>query len=445
MCASARDLLAPQPGGAAAPPLAEADVLGPQRLAAAAEEVGEPVAVHAIAVWDAARAAARDGLSLAAATAFRAGASTAHVAAMTSRIALITGGNRGIGRSTALHLARDGVDVILTYRTNADEAAAVVAEIEALGRRAAALQLDVGDVSAFDAFADAVREVLRGWDRDTFDFLVNNGGMSIGGTIAEVTEEDFDRARRRPLQGRLLPHPEARAAAGRQRLDRQHLDRPGPLHEPAARGLRLGQGRRRGRSRATSRRSSARAASRVNTIAPGPVATDFSGGIVRDTPAFQEHLAAITALGRIAVADDIGARDRRAARRRQPLGHRPAHRGLRRDPPVARSPSGRPSALIVAPVTVARADRSPGTDPLGDLAGRGEAGEQFVSPICPAASPIISVVIGCGSGRARGCLTRTPPAANSAARSGSATPARPCSRCRPRGPGSRSWPPWWSR
>src|SRR4051812_19893832 len=109
------------------------------------------------------------------------------------RIALITGANRGIGRSAALHLGRDGVDVILTYRTHADEAVAVVDELTALGRRAVALPLEAGATSTFAAFADTVAATLREtWDRDTFDILVNNAGMSIGGTFAEVTEDDLD-------------------------------------------------------------------------------------------------------------------------------------------------------------------------------------------------------------------------------------------------------------
>src|SRR3954471_11010321 len=102
-----------------------------------------------------------------------------------TKIALITGANRGLGRSAAEHLANDGVDVILTYREHADEAREVVAELEARGRRAAALQLDLAATASFPAFADAVRDVLRGWDRETFDFLVNNGGMSRDGMIED--------------------------------------------------------------------------------------------------------------------------------------------------------------------------------------------------------------------------------------------------------------------
>lgn len=108
------------------------------------------------------------------------------------RIALVTGGNRGIGRSTALHLAADGVDVIVTSREHGDEAAEVVREIEARGRRAAALALDLTDTASFPAFAGAVRTTLRGWGRDTFDHLVNSAGFSRGGLIADVTEEDVD-------------------------------------------------------------------------------------------------------------------------------------------------------------------------------------------------------------------------------------------------------------
>lgn len=111
---------------------------------------------------------------------------------MTAKIALITGGNRGLGRATALALAGAGTDVVLTYRSNADEAAAVVDEITALDRRAVALRLDTTDV-AFDGFVDAVRGALKEtWDRDTFDHLVNNAGISASTPLGETAPETLD-------------------------------------------------------------------------------------------------------------------------------------------------------------------------------------------------------------------------------------------------------------
>jgi NAD(P)-dependent dehydrogenase (short-subunit alcohol dehydrogenase family) len=224
-----------------------------------------------------------------------------------SRIALITGGNRGIGRSTALHLARGGVDVLLTHRTNADEAAAVVAEIADLGRTAVALQLDVGVVSSFPAFTAAVTDALRQtWGRDSFDFLVNNGGMSRGGTLATVTEEDFDALVDVHFKGVFFLT---------QALAPLLADDGGSIVNIST-GLarftspeRMIYGSVKGATEVLTRYLAAELGPRgitVNTIAPGPVATDFSGGIIRDTPAFQEHLTSLTPLGRIAVADDIG-------------------------------------------------------------------------------------------------------------------------------------------
>jgi NAD(P)-dependent dehydrogenase (short-subunit alcohol dehydrogenase family) len=223
-----------------------------------------------------------------------------------SKIALITGANRGIGRSAALHLARDGVDIILTYRSHADEAEAVVAEVAALGRSAVALRLDVGDVASFDVFAAAVREALAAtWDRATFDFLVNNGGMSRGGTIADVTEADVDALVDVHFKGvlfltqKLLP-----------------LQADGGAIVNLSSGLarfttpqRAVYGSVKGAVEVLTRYMAAELGPRgitVNVIAPGAVATDFSGGLLRDNPEVREHIASMTALGRHAVADDIG-------------------------------------------------------------------------------------------------------------------------------------------
>jgi len=222
------------------------------------------------------------------------------------RIALITGANRGIGRSAALHLARDGVDVLLTYRSHPDEAAAVVAELEALGRSAVALRLDVGDTGSFGAFAEEVTAALRDtWDRDRFDILVNNGGMSIAGAFADVTEDDFDRLVDVHFKGvffltqRLLPL----------------LADDGTILNVSS-GLarftspqRVAYGSVKGAVEVLTRYLAEELGPRgitVNVIAPGAVATDFSDGLLRDNPNFQEQIASITALGRYAVADDIG-------------------------------------------------------------------------------------------------------------------------------------------
>lgn len=108
-------------------------------------------------------------------------------------IALVTGGSRGLGKNMAQKLARNGIDVIFTYHSNQAEAEALVAELTALGRRAAALQLDAGRIASFPAFADAVRGgVLAQWQRERFDYLVNNAGIGIHASLAEMTETQFD-------------------------------------------------------------------------------------------------------------------------------------------------------------------------------------------------------------------------------------------------------------
>ena len=148
-------------------------------------------------------------------------------------IALITGGSRGLGRNAALHVARSGTDVILTYRSQAAEAQAVVAEIEALGRRAVALPLDVAASATFTVFAGQVRDVLaRHWQRERFDFLVNNAGVGVYASFMETTEAQFDDMVNIHLQGvffltqKLLPVI----------ADAQRISRAGQLVRLSARG-----------------------------------------------------------------------------------------------------------------------------------------------------------------------------------------------------------------
>ena len=222
------------------------------------------------------------------------------------KIALITGGSRGLGRNTALHLARAGVDVILTYHTNQAEAEAAVAEIAAAGRKAVALQLDAGDVASFDAFVGQFRDALNAsWDRDTFDYLVNNAGTAGYAPFAEATEADFDRLTNIHFKGvffltqKLLPlivdgGKIANLSSGLARFAMPGSSIYGSLKgavEVLSRYLAKELGPRR---------------IAVNAIAPGAIETDFGGGRVRDDAETNQRIAAMTAMGRVGLPDDVG-------------------------------------------------------------------------------------------------------------------------------------------
>ncbi len=224
----------------------------------------------------------------------------------TNPIALVTGASRGLGRNTALKLAARGVDVILTYRSRAEEAAAAVAEIERLGARAAALPLDVGDSRNFPAFAQAVRERLRAtWQREQLDHLVNNAGIGIHAPFTETTEAQFDELMNIHLKGTffltqaLLP---LIANGGRIVNISTGLARfalPGYAAYAAMKGgvevL----------TRYLAKELGPRGIA-VNVVAPGAIETDFGGGTVRDNKAVNDLIASQTALGRVGQADDIG-------------------------------------------------------------------------------------------------------------------------------------------
>lgn len=221
-------------------------------------------------------------------------------------IALVTGGSRGLGRNTALKLAAQGTDVILTYRSRRDEADAVVAQIAQLGRRAVALPLDVGDSGSFDAFVAQVRETLAThWQRERFDFLVNNAGVGLHAGFAETTEAQFDELMKIHLKGpffltqKLLP---LIADGGRIVNISTGLARftlPGHAAYAAMKGAIEVL------TRYQAKELGARGIA-VNVIAPGAIETDFSGGVVRDNPDMNAAIAAQTALGRVGVPDDIG-------------------------------------------------------------------------------------------------------------------------------------------
>ncbi len=225
---------------------------------------------------------------------------------MDDKIAIITGGSRGLGKSAALRLARHGVDVILTYHSREAEALAVVAEIEAGGRRAAALQLDVGDCASFAAFAASVGQLLQErWRRGSFDFLVNNAGIGVRAAFAETSEAEFDQLMNIHFKGvffltqRLVP---LMADHGRILNISSGLTRfalPGMSAYAAMKGA----------VEVLTKYLAAELAPRritVNVLAPGAIATDFGGGRVRDDAELNAMIATGTALGRVGLPDDIG-------------------------------------------------------------------------------------------------------------------------------------------
>ena len=225
---------------------------------------------------------------------------------MSNKIAIITGGSRGLGKNAALALARKGIDVILTYHSKEAEASAVVAEIEKTGARAVALQLDVGHSASFDAFAAQIKKVLQQkWERQNFDFLVNNAGIGIHAGFAETTEAQFDQLVNIHLKGtffltqKLLP---LIADHGRIINVSSGLTRfsfPGYAAYASMKGA----------IEVLTKYLAKELGSRgiaVNVVAPGAIETDFGGGVVRDNASLNQMIASQTALGRVGVADDIG-------------------------------------------------------------------------------------------------------------------------------------------
>jgi NAD(P)-dependent dehydrogenase (short-subunit alcohol dehydrogenase family) len=225
---------------------------------------------------------------------------------MSNRIALITGGSRGLGKSAALHLARAGWDVVITYQARADAAEGTVAEVKALGRKAVALQLDAGVTASFAGFKRAFAAVLeRDFGRASFDALVNNAGNSANVPFAETTEQQFDALMNVHLKGvffltqALLPLLADGASILNVSSGLARFSMPGKAAYAVMKGgIEV-------LTRYLAKELGARGI-RVNTLAPGAIATDFSGGVVRDNPQVNAFVASNTALGRVGQPDDIG-------------------------------------------------------------------------------------------------------------------------------------------
>lgn len=226
---------------------------------------------------------------------------------MTQKIALITGANRGLGRSMALHLARREVGIIGTYRNGAVEAETLVREIQALGGNATMLNLDVTKVASFAGFAVLVAEALKAdFATDRLNYLVNNAGEGIHVPAADASEAQFDAMINMHLRGpvfltqTLLP---VLADGGRilnvsTAFTRTTMAGFG-LYAAAKAALET-------LTRFMAVEMGARQI-RVNAIAPGAIATDFGGGGVRDDEHVNAFVASKIALGRVGQPDDIGA------------------------------------------------------------------------------------------------------------------------------------------
>ena len=223
-----------------------------------------------------------------------------------NKIALVTGGSRGLGKDMALRLAEKGLDVIITYNSQEDDAKAVVALIQQTGHKAAALQLNISDLKSFATFTTKLQEVLQNTFSTThFDYLVNNGGVGGYSPFADVTEELFDQMLNIHYKGVYFLT---------QKMVTLMNDGGGIVNVSS------------GLTRVTVPASSAYASMkgaievftrylakelgsrdiRANVIAPGAIMTDFGGAHLRNSEDLQKYISSVTALGRPGVAEDIG-------------------------------------------------------------------------------------------------------------------------------------------
>src|SRR6267142_1089768 len=213
------------------------------------------------------------------------------------KVAIVTGGSRGLGRNTAVNLARRGVNIIFTYHSNQAEAESLIREAEAIGTKAAGFRLDTGDTRSFDGFVADVRKTLQKWGRDKFNYLVNNAGNSLHAGFEETTEAQFDAIVSVHFKGvyfltqKLLPlmNDGGRIVNISSGLTRFTI--PGnSVYAPAKGAIEV----------LTHYLAKELAPRRItaNVAALGPIQTDFGGGRVRDNPEINKYLSAMTALGR---------------------------------------------------------------------------------------------------------------------------------------------------
>lgn len=225
---------------------------------------------------------------------------------MKTKIALVTGGSRGLGKDMAISIAKKGIDVILTYRNQADAANATVADIEALGQKAVSLKLDMSDFNSIPAFVQEVRQTLQTtWNTGRFDFLINNAGMGATVPFLEVTEEIFTEFLNVHFKGVYFLT--------------QHFV---PSMNEGGRIINISTGTTRFSNPGYSVYASMKGAVEIftkylakelgakgigaNVVAPGPVETDFNNAAIRNNPQLKSMLGSLSPIGRVGAADDIG-------------------------------------------------------------------------------------------------------------------------------------------
>ncbi|WP_129715413.1 SDR family NAD(P)-dependent oxidoreductase [Pedobacter sp. SYP-B3415] len=224
-----------------------------------------------------------------------------------AKIALVTGGSRGLGKDMALNLAKKGLHVVLTYQSGSTEADSVVAEIKAMGRKATAIQLDILQAGSYDAFITRLQKKLADeMAVERLDFLINNAGFIHGSSFAETSEEHFDQLSGVHFKGpffltqKLLPLLNDGGGIVNISTGLARFATPGYAAYAAMKGAMEVLTRYQAKELGDR-------GIRVNAVAPGAIETDIQGGAVRDSPELNKHIASVTALGRVGLPEDIGA------------------------------------------------------------------------------------------------------------------------------------------
>lgn len=224
----------------------------------------------------------------------------------TTKIVLVTGGSRGLGKDMALSIARKGMDVLLTYRTNEEEARQVVKEIEGMGQKASALPLDMNQLSSLDSFVQQVlSELSSKWNTQTLHFLVNNAGMGATVPFEQVTEELFDEFMNVHYKGvyfltqKLVPYMTEGGGIINISSGTTRFCNPGYSVYASMKGAVEVL------TRYMAKELGAKGI-RANVVAPGPIETDFNSAAIRNNPEMKARLSSLTPLGRVGNAEDIG-------------------------------------------------------------------------------------------------------------------------------------------